>query len=144
MSFRGWDAGAGSLQGSVGLSNESATRCALSGYATKVELLDGTSTPLTLTLDQFKTLVPPAAAILEPGTGAVSPKGTALKPGQASFGLNWMNWCGTQKPLGIRLTFADRSAKQFPLGADAGATPRCDDKAKPSVLSVGPFEAAPR
>lgn len=143
MRFRGWNGATGSLQGTVGIGNQSATRCLLSGYP-KVDLLAQSGDPLPLTLDQWKTFAKVADVVLEPNTGDVPAKGAAFKAGQGSFGLNWMNWCGAARTGSLRVTLLDRSMVIFGFEGEAGSAPRCDDASKASVLSIGPFEAAPQ
>jgi hypothetical protein len=121
----------GSLAGGVSLTNRAGESCSLRGRV-EVRFLDG-SDPAGVHLT---TLAPQ-----QPEPGVLIPSLRALRPGESAFvPIWWSNWCGEPSPtrLGLRLPSGD----MIDLALGTGA-PRCDARASPSALAVGPAEPRP-
>jgi uncharacterized protein DUF4232 len=132
----------GSVEGAILVSNDSSTRCTLTGYPS-FTLLGSDLTPVRgpngievgRTAPQWKADALPR------------PKGwplVTLKPGGvASVRFRWSNWCGTGSaatPLWkIRIPGSGRA----PIyGMDGIQPPPCNGSEVPSTISIGPFEPA--
>ncbi len=132
-----WQGATGSLLGAVTVGNASGRACTLDGYPT-IAVQDA-SGPLA-GITQL-----PGPATSGPRAGAIT-----LAPGaQALVRIQWRNWCTAPPsgPLSLAVTLPNGggtlTAAGDPSGPGLGGSPRCDDQAAGSTLSVGPFEPAP-
>ncbi|MDE3097087.1 MAG: DUF4232 domain-containing protein [Chloroflexota bacterium] len=120
----------GSLAGSIIITNASSTACTLSPPA-------GAVVPRVVIADA-------RGIVLVTGSASASAGSTVLlKPGEKAFVVYvWSNWCGAAPAAPLKVTVSARQAEinaTLGGGSGAAATPRCDNSAAPSSLSVGPF-----
>ena len=128
-----WQGAGGQLVGGIVFANQGKDACFMSIYPS-FELVDATGQPLDVDV-QVMPLSADKLFILRPGE-------------QASFRLQWSNWCGSSLEGGVmlratlagqlgQLTAKDRAGNPLPTGA------RCNAPESPSRLTIGTFEPTP-
>ena len=117
----------GAMEGGVTVRNRSTHTCVLSGRP-NVDFLNG-DTPL-----RPNVLPGPST------TGVRRTRALRLRPGAKAFvHLRWSNWCGPRSPrVGVRLWLMSVKPR-LPVSGTTGM-PRCDNRERPSVVAVGPWE----
>ena len=132
-----WQDDAGSLAGSLVVTNVGETTCAIEELPLVFALLDGRGQRL------------PIEVSVAPGDTHLSAP-VMLRPGeQISERLVWRNWCGgpVQAPLTMQVVQKGSAGTAIadvgdPAAGNQAMTPRCDVPGSPSTLVVGPMPSA--
>lgn len=127
---------AGSVVGSIRLTNFSSRTCTLQGRPT-VHLFTSASRPLLPQIDP----VPPQWKV----DRRAAPKGwpvVTLRPGAvAAIRISWSNECPQlSSPALWKVQLAGGRGSLDVFGADGTFPPPCNGPGEPSILEVGPFE----
>lgn len=141
----GWGGATGSLLGRFLIWNTSASPCRVVG-SPSVVIVDGAGRSLKAT---DVTAPTPSARPIVLGPRQSAPA-VGLEPasGLASDTLQWFNWCGASPrgPLSLAVTLPEGGVLHLPVvgyGVTTSAapiTPRCDEPAMPSTVTVSAFE----
>ena len=126
---------AGSVEGSIELTNVGGATCTLTGRPTVSIFSSGSEVPL-----QVMGSGPQWEA-----DGASQPQGwpvVSLRPGSAaSVRVRWSNACPQLSgPASWKIDLGNGAGTLDASGADASFVPPCNGPTEPSTLEVGPFE----
>jgi hypothetical protein len=134
-----WWAGAtGSVQGGVHLYSTSTVPCTIYGPV-GVRIIDDEGSGLPA---DVRPVAPDARSevVLLPGLGAPTPEGGALT-GRAAVVVVWTNWCRSRTIGPARFEIALPTLDPIYAPFARISTPRCDDPAFPSIVTVQPLRA---
>lgn len=142
----GWGGATGSLLGGFLIWNTSGSPCRLEGLPS-VAIVDATGRSLKVT--EGATPSPPGQPIVLGPRQSAPALHQEPPSGLASETFQWFNWCGASPKgrLSLAVTLPEGGVLHVPVvfsGASAGGggtgTPRCDDAAMPSTMTVSAFE----
>jgi Protein of unknown function (DUF4232) len=142
----GWGGATGSLLGGLLVWNASASPCRLDGVPS-IAILDATGRAL-----KVKEATAPGSPAGPIVLGPLQPApvlNQEAPAGLASDTFQWFNWCAPAPvgPLRLAVTLPAGGVLTVPVksnGSTGGPTsPRCDEAAAPSTMTVSAFEATP-
>ena len=144
----GWGGATGSLLGGFLVWNTSASPCQLLGFPS-VAIVDGGGRSLKVARVTIPN--PPAKPIVLGLRQSAPALGLEPASGLASETLQWFNWCGASPKgrLSLAVTLPAGGELHVPVVVNgettfvAPSTPRCDEPAMPSTVSVSAFEETP-
>ena len=127
---------AGSVLGSLVITNVSASPCTMSGHP-RVALIDANGSPLAVS--RVETL--PWWNVNRTGKPPGWPVVTLQPRASAAIRVRWSNWCGAARSAAWSVPLPWLGVNLPP--EPARGIPPCNGPGQPSTLEVGPFEPNP-